>query len=132
VQGDPPPNLLPWFDLHLLSLAGFQPQLFHCLACEKPLAPTINFLALREGGVLCPQCAPQHNDVEALDVDTLKLLRFFQSQPWSAVAPVVVRTSILRRVESVLNRYLIFTLERHVRSAAFLRRLAAAANPSGA
>ncbi|HAJ37816.1 MAG TPA: DNA repair protein RecO [Chloroflexi bacterium] len=131
-QGDPPPNLLPWFDLHLLSLTGFQPQLFHCLACGKSLAPTVNFLALHEGGVLCPQCAPQRTDVEPLDVDTLKLLRFLQSQPWSAVAPVVVRKPILRRVESVLNRYLIFTLERHVRSASFLRRLAATANPSDA
>lgn len=124
-QGNPPPNLLPWFGLQLLSLTGFQPQLFRCLACEKPLEPTVNFLALHEGGVLCPQCAPQRADVEALDADTLKLLRFFQSQPWPAVAPVAVRTSILRRVESVLNRYLIVTLERQVRSTLFLRRLAA-------
>lgn len=129
-QGEPPPNLLPWFDLHLLSVTGFQPQFFRCLVCEQPLAPTVNFLALHEGGVLCPQCAPQHNDVEALDVDTLKLLRFFQSQPWPAVAAVAVRTPILRRVESVLNRYLIVILERHVRSALFLRRLAATANSS--
>lgn len=125
-QGDdPPPNLLPWFDLHLLSLTGFQPQFFRCLGCEQPLAPTVNFLALHEGGVLCPQCAAPRTDVEALDVDTLKLLRFFQSQPWPAVAAVAVRAPILRRVESVLNRYLIITLERHLRSALFLRRLAA-------
>lgn len=129
-QSAPPPNLLPWFDLQLLSLTGFQPQLFRCLACEKPLEPTVNFLALHEGGVLCPQCAPQRTDVEALDADTLKLLRFFQSQPWPAVAAVAVRTSILRRVESVLNRYLIVTLERQVRSTLFLRRVAAVSNPS--
>lgn len=131
-QGDPPPNLLSWFDLQLLSLTGFQPQLFRCLACEKPLEPTVNFLALHEGGVLCPQCAPQRADVEALDADTLKLLRFFQSQPWPAVAPVTVRASILRRVESVLNRYLIVTLERQVRSTLFLRRLAAIPNSAEA
>jgi len=131
-QGDPPPNLLSWFDLQLLSLTGFQPQLFRCLACEKPLEPTVNFLALHEGGVLCPQCAPQRADVEALDADTLKLLRFFQSQPWPAVAPVTVRASILRRVESVLNRYLIVTLERQVRSTLFLRRLAAISNSAEA
>lgn len=123
-QGGPPPNLLSWFDLHLLSLTGFQPQFFRCLACEEPLAPTVNFLALHEGGVLCPQCALQRNDVESLDADTLKVLRFLQSQPWPAVASVTVRTPILRRVESVLNRYLIITLERHVRSALFLRRVA--------
>jgi DNA repair protein RecO (recombination protein O) len=130
--GNPPPNLLPWFGMQLLSLTGFQPQLFRCLACEKPLEPTVNFLALHDGGVLCPQCAPQYADVEALDVDTLKLLRFFQSQSWPAVAPVAVRASILRRVESVLNRYLIVTLERQVRSTLFLRRLAAIPNSAEA
>ncbi|HRA67465.1 MAG TPA: DNA repair protein RecO, partial [Caldilinea sp.] len=52
-----PANLLAWFDLQLLSLTGFQPQLFRCLDCEKTLEPTTNFLALHEGGVLCAQCA---------------------------------------------------------------------------
>ncbi|MFZ1770436.1 MAG: DNA repair protein RecO [Caldilinea sp.] len=127
-----PANLLAWFDLQLLSLTGFQPQLFRCLDCEKTLEPTTNFLALHEGGVLCVQCAARRTDVEALDVDTLKLLRFFQSQPWAAVAPVTVRAAILRRVESVLNRYLIVILERQVRSTLFLRRLAATSHPAEA
>ncbi len=124
-QGAVPPTLLAWFNLHLLSLTGFQPQFFRCLDCEQDLAPTVNFLALHEGGVFCPQCAPRHADVEALDVDTLKVLRFLQSRPWQEVAAVTVRTPVQRRVESVLNRYLIVVLERQVRSTAFLRRLAA-------
>lgn len=125
VQGAVPPTLLVWFNLHLLSLTGFQPQLFRCLDCEQDLAPIVNFLSLHEGGVLCPQCAPRHPDVEALDVDTLKVLRFLQSRTWSETASITVRTPVLRRVESVLNRYLIVVLERQVRSTAFLRRLAA-------
>lgn len=124
-----PVNLLSWFDLHLLSLTGFQPQFFRCLACEKELEPTLNFLSLSEGGVLCPQCAAQRNDVEALDVDALKVLRFFQSRSWAPVAQVTVRPSTLRRVENILHRYLIFVLERQVRSTHFLRRLTAAHAP---
>ena len=41
----------------------------------------------------------------------------------------MVRAPLLRRVESVLNRYLIVVLERQVRSTLFLRRLAAVAHP---
>ncbi|GIV67999.1 DNA repair protein RecO [Caldilinea sp.] len=124
-----PANLLPWFALHLLSLTGFQPQFFRCLACDKELEPTVNFLALAEGGVLCPQCAAQRNDAEALDVDALKVLRFFQSRPWTTVAQVNARPATLRRVENILNRYLIIVLERQVRSTHFLRRLTAAHIP---
>lgn len=108
-----------------MSLTGFQPQFFHCLDCAKTLEPAINFLSLQEGGVFCPECAGRRNDVEAIDVDTLKMLRFFQSQGWAAIAPVGVRPPILRRVESVLNRYLIVVLERQLRSTHFLRRLMA-------
>lgn len=124
-----PANLLPWFALHLLSLTGFQPQFFRCLACDQELEPTLNFLALSEGGVLCPRCVAQRNDVEALDVDTLKVLRFFQSRPWTVVAQVTVRPTILRRMENILHRYLIFVLERQMRSTHFLRRLTAMQAP---
>ena len=120
----PPPALLAWFTLRLLGLAGFQPQFFHCLGCGQPLAPGVNYLVLSEGGVLCARCGVQRSDGELLDVDTLKVLRFLQSRPWGAVAPVAVRPPVLRRVEQVLNRYVILVLERQLRSTLFLRRLA--------
>ncbi|MBW7881184.1 MAG: DNA repair protein RecO [Caldilineaceae bacterium] len=118
-----PPNLLRWFDLQLLSLAGFQPQLFACVACETALEPALNFVSLAAGGVFCPRCAAHRDDVEPLDADTLKVLRFMQSHPWPEVSRVNVRPPILRRVESLLQRYLIIVLERHLKSADFLRRL---------
>lgn len=129
VRHEIPANLLRWFDLQLLSLTGFQPQLFRCLNCERTLEPTINFVNLHEGGVLCPDCAARRNDVEPLDADTLKVLRFLQSQPWPAVSQVRVRPPVLRRVESLLQRYLIVVLERQLRSTLFLHRLAA--TPAG-
>lgn len=115
--------LLQWFTLHLLSLAGFQPQLFRCLSCDEELEPVTNFISLSEGGVFCPRCAPAHKDAEPVEVDVLKVLRFLQSNPWTRVRAVRVRPPIMRRVEQLLHRYLITVLERTVRSADFLRRL---------
>ncbi len=46
--------LLRWFELHLLSVTGFQPQFFHCLNCDKPLEPVTNYISMQAGGVLCP------------------------------------------------------------------------------
>jgi DNA repair protein RecO (recombination protein O) len=112
-----------WFDLHLLSLTGFQPQLFYCLGCEEPLRPVVNYLCLHEGGVCCPTCGQQRADVEALEADVLKVLRFLQSRPWDEVQKVMVRTHILRQVETILYRYLLNVLERHLKSTDFLRKL---------
>jgi len=124
VRHELPANLLRWFDLQLLSLTGFQPQLFHCLVCERLLEPMLNFINLYDGGVLCPDCGGRHNDAEPLDADTLKVLRFLQRQPWTVVSQVRVRSPVMRRVESLLQRYLIIVLERQLRSTLFLRRLA--------
>jgi len=115
--------LLRWFELHLLAVTGFQPQLFHCLACEEPLTPTINFLSLSEGGVYCPNCGKGQHDVEPLEPDTLKILRFLQSRDWPEVRALVVRPLLLLRVENILYRYLLTVLERQPKSAEFLRRL---------
>lgn len=117
------PLLLRWFELHLLTITGFQPQLFHCLACEEPLTAVTNFLNLTEGGVYCPDCARGQADVEPLEPDVLKVLRFLQSRDWPEVRALVVRPLIMLRVENILYRYLLTVLERQPKSAEFLRRL---------
>ncbi len=35
-----------WFELRLLRLSGYQPQLFQCLECGEPLQPVTNYLSL--------------------------------------------------------------------------------------
>ena len=115
--------LTQWCVLHLLSVTGFQPQLFRCLGCDNELTPVTNFLSLNDGGVFCPECAPHQQGAEALEPDVLKVLRFLQSQPWAEVRRLHVRNTIMRRVENILHRYLLFVLERHLKSADFLRRV---------
>jgi DNA repair protein RecO (recombination protein O) len=118
-----PPNLLRWFDLHLLGLAGFQPQLFNCLGCGAPIVPGANFFSLDEGGVFCARCGSLRSDVEAIPVDVLKVLRYLQSQPWQEVRRLAVRSTVARQMDVLLQRYLSHVLERRLRSTDFLRRL---------
>ncbi len=118
-----PQLLLRWFELHLLSLTGFQPELFHCLGCGEALEPVTNFLSLQEGGVYCPRCGQSRVDCEAVPPDVLKILRHLQRQPWADIQRLKVRPSLLRQVENILYRYLLTVLERQLRSVEFLRRL---------
>ena len=118
-----PPLLLRWFDLQLLSLSGFQPQLFHCVGCGSDLAAVVNFLSLAAGGVFCPNCGAQRNDVEPIQPDSLKVLRFLQSQPWQEAQRLAPRPAVIQTVESVLQRFVSSVVERHLRTPEFLRRL---------
>ena len=137
--GVDPQVLLRWFELHLLSLSGFQPQLFTCLGCDREISPVVNYLSLAEGGIFCPDCGHTQPAVEAIEPEVLKILRHLQRSPWPEVRRLSVRPPLLRRAENILNRYILTVLERQLRSTEFLHRLqsmqvrapgAPAANPT--
>lgn len=123
VDGD---LLLRWFELHLLSLAGFQPELFHCLGCGDELQPVINYLSLQAGGVHCPRCGEGLQATQPIEPGILKVLRHLQRSAWKNVRRLQLGSQTKLAVESILRRYLVVTLERQLRSADFVRRLHAA------
>ena len=120
--------LLVWFMLHMLSVSGFQPNLFTCLQCNAELQPETNFFNAGEGGLYCPRCAEKvvggrSSDFEALEADVLKIMRFAQSQPWGDVRRFTIRPSLVRKAEALLQRYIMSVLEHQLRSVDFLRRM---------
>lgn len=120
-----------YYELHALSLAGYQPQLFRCVQCDALLKPEVNFLSVERGGCLCPQHGAHRPDTVALPLPVLKVLRFLQTHDWEQVAALQLSAETATQVESVLARYIVYHLERTVRSAKFLKELSAIyhANP---
>jgi hypothetical protein len=53
------------------------------------------------------------------------VLRFLQSRAWEEVAALQITPATMSQVEAVLKRYVVYHLERNVRSATFLDRLRA-------
>jgi len=53
----------------------------------------------------------------------LKLLRFLQTRSWDEVALLQVSPATAGQIESVLARYIVYHLERTLRSVTFLDRL---------
>lgn len=112
-----------YYELHLLALVGYQPQLFHCIQCGQPLQPEVNFLSLDRGGCLCPKHGANVAGTIALPLDVLKVLRYLQTRPWDQVAPLQLRPEVSSQVEGVLARYIVFHLERSLRAPLFLEKL---------
>ncbi len=124
-RGADPLLVVRYYEVHLLSLAGYQPQLFRCVQCGELLKPEVNFLSLARGGCLCPQHGANHPETLALPLPVLKVLRFLQSRGWDEVAALQITPTTMSQVEAVLKRYVVYHLERTVRSATFLDRLRA-------
>ncbi len=112
-----------WFELQLLTISGFQPQLFTCLQCTAPVTPVTNFLSLENGGIFCPRCAEGQTDVEPIDANVLKILRHLQRNHWADLQATQVRPFLLLAAENLLHRYLLTVLEHQLKSVQFLRKL---------
>jgi DNA repair protein RecO (recombination protein O) len=121
---DDPFSVLRYFELHLLNLTGFQPQLHFCVACQDPLEPVDNnYFHFVDGGMLCPTHGQIRPNAEPIPLPVLKVLRFLQTESWEKVATLQLTPKTRQQVETLLHDYLTFLLERQLKSVDFLRKL---------
>jgi DNA repair protein RecO (recombination protein O) len=122
-RGEDPALCARYYEVHLLGLVGYQPQLFRCVQCDELLRPEVNFLSIERGGALCPSHGAHLVDTLALPVSVLKVLRYLQTRDWAQVAQLQLSPQVSGQVETLLGRYIVHHLERTLRSATFLNKL---------
>lgn len=116
--------VLRYFELHVLSLTGYQPQLYFCVACQEALEPVEdNYFHFVDGGTLCPTHGQMRPNAELLPLSILKVLRFLQTEPWEKVANLQLTPATQQQVENLLLGYITFILERQLKSVDFIRQL---------
>ena len=122
-MGDDPTAELPlrYFDLQLLALSGFLPELYHCVECGEDLEPARHRFAVGAGGTLCLDCGPPDVVVRALSLPALKVLRLLHRTATVAQLPALKIPETTRdEVHATLTVTLQYWLDRQVRSQAFL------------
>jgi DNA repair protein RecO (recombination protein O) len=112
-----------YFEIHLLALLGYRPQLFACANCGAELQPEENFFGPEAGGVLCPACGGRRGDALRLPEVTLRVMRFLQSRDWSAARRLEVSSGTRGSLERTMHAYIRHVLERELRSVDFLQGL---------
>jgi len=112
-----------YFEVRLLSLSGYQPELFACVNCRAAIRPETNFFGLDQGGLLCNRCGHGQPRVEAVSINAQKVLRYMQTHGRDEVSRLRLAEATHRELESLLHSYLEHTLESELRSVGFLHRL---------
>lgn len=112
-----------FFELRLLALTGYKPELFHCVSCRAEIQPETNYFSSRLGGVLCPACGPGEMSASQVAVISLKLLRHLQRLSAPPSDGMKIDGATRREVETTLRGYIEHLLEHSLKSTAFLDRL---------
>jgi DNA repair protein RecO (recombination protein O) len=112
-----------YYELHLLDLVGFRPELNLCVFTHEAIQPEDQFFSYAEGGVVSPRAAQHSDSLIALALRTLKLLRHMQRSPYSHVGSLRVTQQLHNDVERLMLGYITYLLERRLQSVDFIRRI---------
>jgi DNA repair protein RecO (recombination protein O) len=112
-----------FYELHLLQLAGFRPQLFHCVGCSEAIVEQDQLLSGELGGLLCPGCAAADRGAQPISAAAVKVLRYLQSRSWDTVRQLSLRRALHAELERLMHFYITYLLERDLKSTEFLHRL---------
>ncbi len=116
-----------FYEMRLLDLAGFRPELTRCARCGEEVRPEDQFFSPGEGGVIGPGCGATLPEGAALPItrQALHALRAFQREPWARVEALRLSEPLHLAIERVMLSYLVALLEKRLQSVDFIRRLRA-------
>jgi len=119
-KSEDPAPAVRYYEIRLLDLLGFRPELFRCLHCGAEIQPEDQSISALLGGVLCPRCRNQDSAGKPVSLDALRYLRHFQRSSYSVAMKADIPAGVMREMEGLMNHYLTYILERGLNSPDFL------------
>lgn len=108
------------FELALLDVTGFRPELEQCVTCTAAVPAEDAHWTATGGGVLCASCAVRHEEAAVIDSRVLRVLRAIQQLPYEQSARIRLDGELAGRLELVMHALMRSVSERELKSAQFV------------
>ncbi len=118
-----PATVVHYYELRLLDLVGFRPQLFECIDCGRPIQEEDQYFSPLAGGVVCPRCGKARSEAWPVEKDVLRYFRHLQRSTWEQIEGVTIPSAIEPLLADLNERYFTYILERKLNSPDFLREI---------
>jgi DNA repair protein RecO (recombination protein O) len=122
-KGEDPPFALRYYELRLLELLGYRPQLFTCAHCEEEIKPQDQYFSAEQGGVLCPKCGQGVPGALPVSLNALKYLRHLQRSNYLEATRASIPPQVNIEMENLLQAYITYLLERKLNTPGFIRKI---------
>ncbi len=122
-KNNDPVIVVRYYEIRLLDFLGFRPQLQKCLNCDRQVQPEDQHFSPEQGGVLCPDCGPIDPSAHPISMQALKYMRHFQRSSFAEAHRAKINKSVRLELETLMEKYLSYLLERQLNSPRFLRRI---------
>ena len=126
LEASPRPQALARrFEMRLLDLSGFTPQLDMCVECGQDLLKEERLLfSAARGGILCPRCRSGQSALLPASAEAIKFMRFLRTAGWTRAERIHVPEEAFHQTQRILRNHLRYVLDHAIRSTAFLDEVA--------
>ncbi|MDD3948538.1 MAG: DNA repair protein RecO, partial [Anaerolineaceae bacterium] len=80
-NGIAPGLAVHYYEVHLMDILGFRPQLRQCVVCGEEIQAEDQYFSAKLGGVVCPRSHTGDPGAWPVSMDARRYLRFFQRSP---------------------------------------------------
>jgi DNA repair protein RecO (recombination protein O) len=122
-DGVDPFHVTRHYELALLTLLGFRPELYRCIECRAALVAASHPFATHRGGFLCELCRAREPGARVVSVEAQKYLRALDRGGLTATIRLRVDASLRGELEGLLSAYVRQMAERDLGSLRVLREL---------
>lgn len=95
-----------YFLWNLLSVLGYQPEVYNCSLCQKKLLPEKLYFNPKEGGIICQGCFKKLKSGKEVDSETVKILRIILEKNWPILSKLKIEAKYLKGLASISKNYL--------------------------
>jgi DNA repair protein RecO (recombination protein O) len=104
------------FEMALLGLSGYRPELYRCVQCSKDVQSIPNPFSIRLGGILCADCRLADASARDLSVNAQKYLRTLDRSGLSGAIGLRLDPDLSMEIEQALAGYIRQTIDRDLAS----------------
>lgn len=114
------------FEVKMLSVLGFMPQLYKCTNCNQMLeedAHKCYFFSVTSGGLVCKECIHDYDDHLSLSYSTLYTLRYIIDVPIKKLYSFKISDKIQDELDALCNQYVDYYLDKKFKTLGFIEKL---------
>lgn len=116
------PILLIYFEIKLLDLLGFAPQISRCVHCAKTDSLKFYFSAML-GGILCEECKIFDRLAYSITKQEIETLKSLRSLPFNKNFNLKIDPSLAQLLSLKIDYFIRFIFDKNIKSAEFIKKV---------
>lgn len=121
------------YQMHLINLAGFSPELARCVFCSKTIMPGKNYFSFKLGGVIGGECVKNDPEAASVSDNAIKLMRLFGfgennaenyvfglDRHFDIVKKLKIDSKLVCSAIFLMDKFIEFNIDRDIKSVDFL------------